>query len=31
MRLSYEIDGKIYVLTGMKYGVATYKEYKGRK
>lgn len=31
MRLSYEIDGKTYILTGMTNGVCTYKEYTGRK
>lgn len=31
MRLSYELDGKTYILTGMINGVCTYSEYKGRK
>lgn len=31
MKLSYEIDGKTYILVGMSNGVCTYREYKGRK
>lgn len=25
MKLSYELDGVVYILTGMKNGVPTYK------
>ncbi len=31
MRMSYEMDGITYVLTGMSYGVAQYKPLTGRK
>ena len=31
MRLSYEINGVIYVLAEMTNGVARYKQLKGKK
>lgn len=31
MKLSYEINGETYILTGMINGVATYKKLTGKK